>query len=46
MKGKERGCARHETRDKRKTNAEVTQNIMSWDGGLENGRVERTWAES
>lgn len=46
MKGKERDCARHETRDKRKVNAEVTQNVMSRDGGLGNGRVERTWAES
>lgn len=46
MKGKGRNCARHEIRDKKKVNAEVTQNVMSQDGGLKNGRVERTWAES
>lgn len=31
MKGKETDCARHETRDKRKANAEVTQNLTSQD---------------
>lgn len=46
MKGKGRDCARHETGGKRKANAEVTQNLMTQDGGLENGRVERMWTES
>lgn len=46
MKGRERDCDRHETRDKRKANAEVTQNLMSQGGRLENGTIERMWAES
>lgn len=46
MKGRERDCARHKTRDKRKANSEVTQNLMNWDGELESGRIETIWAES
>lgn len=45
MKGKETDCARHETRDKSKCRGNTKCNETGY-GGLENGRVERTWAES